>query len=160
MLSSPSSVSLLFPLKSASQFGWVAPCPCGLARELPSCVRKGQDTLPLRRHRLFVSVQLVQETIPMDPENWQWVTGADHLVLCGCWAVVAWVSPDVFLLPCSATDPPPRIRIINGYITVEPQPRGHGRSTHTRADTSSAHQPSHSPFLPLLTLTLYKIMLH
>ncbi|XP_041327406.1 metalloprotease TIKI1 isoform X3 [Pyrgilauda ruficollis] len=60
----------------------------------------------------------------------------------------------------SATDPPPRIRIINGYITVEPQPRGHGRSSHTRADTSSAHQISHSLFLPLLTLTLRKIMLH
>ncbi|XP_064260368.1 metalloprotease TIKI1 isoform X3 [Passer domesticus] len=60
----------------------------------------------------------------------------------------------------SATDPPPRIRIINGYITVEPQPRGHGRSSHTHADTSSAHQISHSLFLPLLSLTLHKIMLH
>ncbi|KAM4752424.1 metalloprotease TIKI1 isoform 1-T1 [Cyanocitta cristata] len=58
----------------------------------------------------------------------------------------------------SATDPPPRIRIINGYITVEPQPRGHGRSSHTRTDTSSAHQLSHPLFLPLLTLTLHKIM--
>ncbi|RLV98067.1 hypothetical protein DV515_00011151 [Chloebia gouldiae] len=52
----------------------------------------------------------------------------------------------------SATDPPPRIRIINGYITVEP--RGHGWSSHTRADTSSAHQLSRSLFLPLLTWTL------
>ncbi|XP_068857274.1 metalloprotease TIKI1 isoform X2 [Aphelocoma coerulescens] len=58
----------------------------------------------------------------------------------------------------SATDPPPRIRIINGYITVEPQPRGHGRSSHTRTDTSSAHQLSHPLFLPLLTLILHKIM--
>ncbi|XP_017590943.1 PREDICTED: metalloprotease TIKI1 isoform X2 [Corvus brachyrhynchos] len=58
----------------------------------------------------------------------------------------------------SATDPPPRIRIINGYITVEPQPRGHGRSSRTRTDTSSAHQLSHPLFLPLLTLTLHKIM--
>ncbi|XP_056369766.1 metalloprotease TIKI1 isoform X2 [Oenanthe melanoleuca] len=60
----------------------------------------------------------------------------------------------------SATDPPPRIRIINGYITVEPQPRGHGRSSHTGTDTSSAHQLSHSLFLPLLTLPLHKIMRH
>ncbi|XP_031952795.1 metalloprotease TIKI1-like isoform X3 [Corvus moneduloides] len=60
----------------------------------------------------------------------------------------------------SATDPPPRIRIINGYITVEPQPRGHGRSSRTRTDTSSAHQLSHPLFLPLLTLTLHKIMWH
>ncbi|XP_068031985.1 metalloprotease TIKI1-like isoform X3 [Anomalospiza imberbis] len=60
----------------------------------------------------------------------------------------------------SATNRPPRIRIINGYITVEPQPWGHGWSSHTRADTSSARQLSHSLFLPLLTLTLHKIMLH
>uniref|UniRef100_A0A8C3NVR4 Metalloprotease TIKI n=1 Tax=Cyanoderma ruficeps TaxID=181631 RepID=A0A8C3NVR4_9PASS len=60
----------------------------------------------------------------------------------------------------SATDPPPRIRIINGYITVEPQPRGRGRSSHTRADTSSAHQLPHPLLLPLLTLTLHNIMLH
>nr|XP_021389568.1 metalloprotease TIKI1-like [Lonchura striata domestica] len=60
----------------------------------------------------------------------------------------------------SATDPPPRIRIINGYITVEPQPRGRGWSGHTRADTSSAHQLSQSLFLPLLSWTLHKIMLH
>ncbi|XP_009703591.1 PREDICTED: metalloprotease TIKI1-like, partial [Cariama cristata] len=60
----------------------------------------------------------------------------------------------------SATDPPPRIRIINGYITVEPQPRGHGRSSHAHADTSSAHQLSHSLFLLLLTLTLHMIKLY
>ncbi|XP_053257687.1 metalloprotease TIKI1-like [Podarcis raffonei] len=36
----------------------------------------------------------------------------------------------------STTDPPPRIRIINGYITVEPQPRGHGRSSHIQTDTN------------------------
>ncbi|XP_074877024.1 metalloprotease TIKI1-like isoform X3 [Buteo buteo] len=60
----------------------------------------------------------------------------------------------------SATDPPPRIRIINGYITVEPQPRGHGRSSHSHADTGSAHQLSHSLFLPLLILTFHMIRLH
>ncbi|XP_052633427.1 metalloprotease TIKI1 isoform X3 [Harpia harpyja] len=60
----------------------------------------------------------------------------------------------------SATDPPPRIRIINGYITVEPQPRGHGRSSHSRADTGSAHQLSHSVFLLLLILTFHMIRLH
>ncbi|XP_009987958.1 PREDICTED: metalloprotease TIKI1-like [Tauraco erythrolophus] len=60
----------------------------------------------------------------------------------------------------SATDPPPRIRIINGYITVEPQPRGHGRSSHAHADTASAHQLSLSLFLSLLTLTLHMIRLH
>lgn len=96
----------------------------------------------------------------MDPENWHGITEADHLLLCGCWAAVGWVRTDVLLLPCSATDPPPRIRIINGYITVEPQPRGHGRSSHARSDTSRAHQIPHSLCLPLLTLTLCKIMLH
>ncbi|XP_074992486.1 metalloprotease TIKI1 isoform X1 [Calonectris borealis] len=60
----------------------------------------------------------------------------------------------------SATDLPPRIRIINGYITVEPQPRGHGRSSHTRPDTGSVHQLSHSLLLSLLTLTLHMIRLH
>ncbi|XP_069736127.1 metalloprotease TIKI1-like isoform X2 [Phaenicophaeus curvirostris] len=60
----------------------------------------------------------------------------------------------------SATDPPPRIRIINGYITVEPQPQGHGRSRHTRTDTGNTRQLSHSLFLLLLTLTLNMIMLH
>ncbi|XP_075596306.1 metalloprotease TIKI1 [Balearica regulorum gibbericeps] len=60
----------------------------------------------------------------------------------------------------SATDPPPRIRIINGYITVEPQPRGHGRSSHACADTGSAHQFPHSILLLLLTLTLHMISLH
>ncbi|XP_074425522.1 metalloprotease TIKI1 isoform X3 [Larus michahellis] len=60
----------------------------------------------------------------------------------------------------SATDPPPRIRIINGYITVEPQPRGHRRSSHAHTDTGSAHQLSHSLFLLLLTLTLQTTRLH
>ncbi|XP_008116897.2 metalloprotease TIKI1 isoform X3 [Anolis carolinensis] len=50
----------------------------------------------------------------------------------------------------STTDPPPRIRIINGYITVEPQPRGHGRSSHVQADLNS----SSGLFLFLYTLTL------
>ncbi|KAM9367274.1 metalloprotease TIKI1 [Phaethornis superciliosus] len=60
----------------------------------------------------------------------------------------------------SATDPPPRIHIINDYITVEPQPRGHGRSSHAHANTGTAHQLPHSLFLSLLTLTLHVIMLH
>ncbi|KAM8983871.1 metalloprotease TIKI1 isoform 5-T6 [Ara ararauna] len=59
----------------------------------------------------------------------------------------------------SATDPPPRIRIINGYITVEPQPRGRGRSSHARADAGSTHELSCSLFLMLLTLTLHMIRL-
>ncbi|XP_067171767.1 metalloprotease TIKI1 isoform X1 [Apteryx mantelli] len=60
----------------------------------------------------------------------------------------------------STTDPPPRIRIINGYITVEPQPRGHGRFSHTRTDTSSAHQLFQSSILSLLTLALHMLRLH
>ncbi|XP_042643953.1 metalloprotease TIKI1 isoform X6 [Tyto alba] len=60
----------------------------------------------------------------------------------------------------SATDPPPWIRIINGYITVEPQSGGHRWSSHVHADTGSAHQFSHCLFLLLLTLTLHMIMLH
>nr|XP_060619680.1 metalloprotease TIKI1 isoform X1 [Anolis sagrei ordinatus] len=50
----------------------------------------------------------------------------------------------------STTDPPPRIRIINGYITVEPQPRGHGRSSHVQADLNS----SSGLFLFFYALTL------
>ncbi|XP_061220966.1 metalloprotease TIKI1 isoform X1 [Neopsephotus bourkii] len=60
----------------------------------------------------------------------------------------------------SDTNPPPRIRIINGYITVEPQPRGHGRSSHAHADTGSTSDLSCSLFLTLLTLTLHMIRLH
>ncbi|XP_062456120.1 metalloprotease TIKI1 [Rhea pennata] len=60
----------------------------------------------------------------------------------------------------SATDPPPRIRIINGYITVEPQPWGHERFSHTRTDTSSAHQLFQSLILSLLTLALHMLRLH
>ncbi|XP_057282477.1 metalloprotease TIKI1 isoform X1 [Pezoporus wallicus] len=60
----------------------------------------------------------------------------------------------------SDTNPPPRIRIINGYITVEPQPRGHGRSSHAHADTGSTYELSCSLFLTLLTLTLHMIRLH
>ncbi|XP_015705076.1 metalloprotease TIKI1-like isoform X3 [Coturnix japonica] len=60
----------------------------------------------------------------------------------------------------SATDPPPRIRIINGYITVEPQPRGHGRFSPARTDTSGSHQLSLSPLLSLLTLATHMIRLH
>ncbi|XP_031465014.1 metalloprotease TIKI1-like [Phasianus colchicus] len=65
----------------------------------------------------------------------------------------------------SATDPPPRIRIINGYITVEPQPRGHGWFSPARTDTSShrhsgSHQLSHSLLLSLLTLAMHMIRLH
>ncbi|XP_044876332.1 metalloprotease TIKI1 isoform X2 [Mauremys mutica] len=54
----------------------------------------------------------------------------------------------------STTDPPPRIRIINGYITVEPQPRGHGRSSHLHTETSRAHMPVHSLLILLLTRAL------
>ncbi|XP_063996513.1 metalloprotease TIKI1-like isoform X2 [Pogoniulus pusillus] len=60
----------------------------------------------------------------------------------------------------SATDPPPQIRIINGYITVEPHPQGHRRSSHTHADSASAHCLSCSLCLPLLTSTLFVIRLH
>ncbi|KAM6033818.1 metalloprotease TIKI1 [Chlamydotis macqueenii] len=60
----------------------------------------------------------------------------------------------------SATDPPPQIRIINGYITVEPQPQGHGRSSHAYSDINSTHQVSRSLFLSLLTLTLHMIWLY
>ncbi|XP_054253581.1 metalloprotease TIKI1 [Indicator indicator] len=58
----------------------------------------------------------------------------------------------------SATDLPPQIRIINGYITVEPRPRGHGWFSHTHADTGSAHHLSCS--FSLLPLTLVMITLH
>lgn len=60
----------------------------------------------------------------------------------------------------SATDPPPRIRIINGYITVEPQPRGHGRFSPARTDTSGSHQLSHSLLLSLLTSAMHLMRLH
>ncbi|XP_075787430.1 metalloprotease TIKI1 isoform X1 [Pelodiscus sinensis] len=54
----------------------------------------------------------------------------------------------------STTDPPPRIRIINGYITVEPRPRGHGRSSHLQTETSRAQPPVHFLFTLLLTLAV------
>ncbi|XP_004949379.1 metalloprotease TIKI1 isoform X3 [Gallus gallus] len=60
----------------------------------------------------------------------------------------------------NATDPPPRIRIINGYITVEPQPRGHGRFSPARTDTSGSHQLSHSLLLSLLTSAMHLMRLH
>ncbi|XP_072216087.1 metalloprotease TIKI1 isoform X2 [Excalfactoria chinensis] len=60
----------------------------------------------------------------------------------------------------SATNPPPRIRIINGYITVEPQPWGHGRFSPARTDTSGSHQLYLSLLLSLLTLAVHMIRLH
>ncbi|KAM4050582.1 metalloprotease TIKI1 isoform 1-T1 [Anomaloglossus baeobatrachus] len=38
----------------------------------------------------------------------------------------------------SVTDPPPQIRIINGYITVEPQPRRNGNDNVMQAATSAS----------------------
>ncbi|KAH0628433.1 hypothetical protein JD844_009588 [Phrynosoma platyrhinos] len=58
----------------------------------------------------------------------------------------------------SMTDPPPRIRIINGYITVEPQPRGHGRSSHIQADLSSSSGLFSFFYTLTLTLVLPTIM--
>ncbi|KAM9167860.1 metalloprotease TIKI1 isoform 2-T2 [Mergus octosetaceus] len=60
----------------------------------------------------------------------------------------------------STTDPPPRIRIINGYITVEPQPRGHGRFSHACMDTSSAHRLFCPLLASLLTSAVHVIRLH
>uniref|UniRef100_A0A8C3JUN4 Metalloprotease TIKI n=1 Tax=Calidris pygmaea TaxID=425635 RepID=A0A8C3JUN4_9CHAR len=60
----------------------------------------------------------------------------------------------------SATKPPPRIRIINGYLTVEPQPRSRGRCSHAHADTGRAHRLSRSLFLLVLALTLHTTRLH
>ncbi|KAG7481527.1 hypothetical protein MATL_G00067900 [Megalops atlanticus] len=45
--------------------------------------------------------------------------------------------------------PPPLVRIINGYITVQPQLRGYGRFSHARTLVDSASTPS-LPVLPLL----------
>ncbi|XP_015279224.1 PREDICTED: metalloprotease TIKI1 [Gekko japonicus] len=59
----------------------------------------------------------------------------------------------------SATDPPPRIRIINGYITVEPQPRGHGRSSHIQTDTSFSSGLFPSLHTLALTLVLPTLMM-
>ncbi|XP_015687633.1 metalloprotease TIKI1-like [Protobothrops mucrosquamatus] len=41
----------------------------------------------------------------------------------------------------STTEPPLRIHIINGYISVEPQPRGHKQSRHIQADRSCSTRP-------------------
>ncbi|XP_068524113.1 metalloprotease TIKI1 isoform X2 [Anas acuta] len=60
----------------------------------------------------------------------------------------------------STTDPPPWIRIINGYITVEPQPRGHGRFSHARTDTSGAHRLFCPLLASLLTSAVHMIRLH
>lgn len=120
-----------------------------------TCKEGTRQNSASRRHSPLVSMEPVRETIPRSPEDWEWGTEADHLLLCGHQAVLGWVWTDVLLLLCSATDPPPRIRIINGYITVEPHPRGHGRSSHAHTDTCSSHQLSHSLFLLLLTVTLH-----
>ncbi|XP_076139824.1 metalloprotease TIKI1 [Alosa pseudoharengus] len=49
--------------------------------------------------------------------------------------------------------PPPVVRIINGYITVQPyESRGHGRSHHSRTFSGSALPPLPSPLLALLCL--------
>lgn len=159
--SPPSSISSLFLLKTALQFSWAAPSSMwagvGAAH---TCEEGSSQCSAIRRHSPLVSVEPVQETVARSLEDWQWGTEADHLLVCGHQTVLGWVWTDVLLLPCSATDPPPRIRIINGYITVEPQPRGHGRSSHSRADTGGAHQLSHALFLLLLILTFHVIRLH
>ncbi|CAH2293489.1 metalloprotease TIKI1 [Pelobates cultripes] len=50
----------------------------------------------------------------------------------------------------SATESPPQIRIINGYITVEPQPREHGKDNYAQpAKSSSFIQFILPPFLLL-----------
>ncbi|XP_043916865.1 metalloprotease TIKI1-like [Protopterus annectens] len=56
----------------------------------------------------------------------------------------------------STTDPPPRIRIINGYITVEPLPREHGHFHYILTDIATMKSLSILPLL--LTLTIQAVM--
>lgn len=137
------------------------PHPWGLKWELPTPMKKGWDSaLPLGDTILWWAWNQYERPFPGAQKDTKWDTEADHLLLCGRQTVLVWIWTDIFLLPCSATDSPAWIRIINGYITVEPQPWGHGQSRHTHADTDSAHQLFHSLFLLLLILTLHMIRLH
>lgn len=60
----------------------------------------------------------------------------------------------------TVTPPPPLVRIINGYITVEPLVHGHGRSDHIRTYADSASLPSTSLLLFILTLVAQILTLH
>ncbi|MBN3283456.1 TIKI1 Metalloprotease, partial [Polyodon spathula] len=62
----------------------------------------------------------------------------------------------------STTVAPPRplVRIINGYITVEPFVHGHGRSEHIRTYVDSASLPSTSLLLFILTSVAQILTLH
>ncbi|XP_073507805.1 metalloprotease TIKI1-like [Phyllobates terribilis] len=53
----------------------------------------------------------------------------------------------------SVTDPPPQIRIINGYVTVEPQPRRYGNYHFTQETTSGSSVQS--AFILLLMFFCY-----
>ncbi|XP_026528649.1 metalloprotease TIKI1 [Notechis scutatus] len=55
----------------------------------------------------------------------------------------------------STTEPPLRIHIINGYISVEPQPRGHKQSRHIQAEMSSSSRP----FPVFFTLTFVLLII-
>ncbi|XP_075047050.1 metalloprotease TIKI1-like [Mixophyes fleayi] len=59
----------------------------------------------------------------------------------------------------SVTDPPPHIRIINGYITVEPQPRKHGNDRSVQSVSSGSSMLSVLPPLLLLACHLQQLLI-
>ncbi|KAM9330639.1 metalloprotease TIKI1 [Gastrophryne carolinensis] len=59
----------------------------------------------------------------------------------------------------SVTDPPPQIRILNGYITVEPPPRGLGNVRSIQTQSSSSAIPSLLPHQLLLLWLLQKLLI-
>ncbi|XP_029457791.1 metalloprotease TIKI1-like [Rhinatrema bivittatum] len=59
----------------------------------------------------------------------------------------------------SSTFPPPQIRIINGYITIEPRPQGHGRSSHIQTATNNSSLPL-LPFSALLLTMTFQTAIH
>ncbi|XP_015217173.1 metalloprotease TIKI1 [Lepisosteus oculatus] len=58
-----------------------------------------------------------------------------------------------------APPPPPLVRIINGYITVQPPPRGYGRSSHIRTCLNSASSSTLSFFTLVLTVFAHTLTL-
>ncbi|XP_061071661.1 metalloprotease TIKI1 isoform X2 [Conger conger] len=56
--------------------------------------------------------------------------------------------------------PPPLVRILNGYITVQPHDRGHGRSNHVQTSSDSTSIPALSVTYLLLTVCAQVVTFH
>ncbi|XP_069601627.1 metalloprotease TIKI1-like [Ranitomeya imitator] len=59
----------------------------------------------------------------------------------------------------SVTEPPPQIRIINGYVTVEPQPRRYGHDYFMQTTTSGSSVPSAFTLLLMCICYLQQLLI-